>query len=342
MQYDNDIALHPLTPFIGLLDRRKSESAYFLPGMAEDAFTSMVKDMKKNRKFGVTTWYMCPGCKSPFGVGDCGMFNGQGKCPSCGTQCGGAHGAASGELTQAQIENMTTKAGHTIDAAHVDGKERRLDTGPRMMVLAMLHTVLSLKQHQHGTQDQLIMKLLEKDVTKMSTSFNISVDNGFVLLHDMVRSAFDLAKADNLIDVQASGARLQVGPANQDISYKPELDGYCILECSICLEDLKTFATVTKVKGCQHKFCTSCIRGVATAGHGAKQCPSCRGTFHGLNGLECITVGGAGANQLKYQQVLDELWSSKLGRWFWEDLVHERHFENIDGKRTGIVNRANA
>jgi hypothetical protein len=211
-----------------------------------------------------------------------------------------------------------------------------------MMVLALLHTVLALKQHQHGAHDALIMKLLEKDVTKMANAFNTSVDNGFVLLHDMLRSAFDLAKADNLIDVQASGARLQNGPQNPHTSYKAE--EYRILECSICMEEINTYGNVMKVKGCQHKFCTGCITEVANVPpvNGAKQCPTCRHGFTGLRGLECITVGGAGPNQLKYQQVLDELWTSKLGRWFWEDLVNESHFENIDGKRDGIVNRANA
>ena len=48
------------------------------------------------RKLGVTKWYECKNCKAPFGVGDCGQFNGTGKCDSCGAPIGGAHGGGRG------------------------------------------------------------------------------------------------------------------------------------------------------------------------------------------------------------------------------------------------------
>lgn len=52
----------------------------------------MVKAAAANSRLygGVTKWYTCPNGHM-YGVGDCGMFNGVGKCIECGADVGGPH-----------------------------------------------------------------------------------------------------------------------------------------------------------------------------------------------------------------------------------------------------------
>lgn len=42
---------------------------------------------------GVTRWYRCPNGHE-YGVGDCGMLNGAGVCPECGSRIGGPRNLA--------------------------------------------------------------------------------------------------------------------------------------------------------------------------------------------------------------------------------------------------------
>ncbi len=155
-----------------------------------------------------------------------------------------------------------------MDKAHADGKQRRLETGPRMMVLALLHAVLALKQQQPDSSfDPLIVQLLEKDLSKMATSFNTSQDNALTLLHDTIRSAYELAKSESLIDVRFGGARLQpVANSGHTNAYNVDPDSLFILECTISLEECKNFDQISKPKTCQHKFSTVCLDALALPG----------------------------------------------------------------------------